>query len=48
MANKPRLPTKFSSNPPFSDGDGSHIHNTILLGLPPKESQTLKSELECR
>jgi hypothetical protein len=23
MANKPRLPTKLSPNPPFSDGDGA-------------------------
>ena len=46
MVNKPRPPTKFPPNQPSSDGDGNHIHNTILLGLPPKESQTLKAELE--
>jgi len=46
MANKPRPPTKLSPNPPFSDGDGNQVHNTILLGLPHKESQTLKSKLE--
>jgi CRP-like cAMP-binding protein len=46
MANRPRPPAKFSPNPNVIDGDGNHIHNTILLGLPPKESQTLKSELE--
>jgi PAS domain-containing protein len=37
MANKPRPPTALSPKPPFKDGDGNHIHNTILLGLPPKE-----------
>jgi CRP-like cAMP-binding protein len=46
MANKPRPPTRFSPHPRFSDSDGNRVHNTILLGLPPKESQTLKSKLE--
>jgi len=46
MANKLRPPTKLSSKPHSNDGDVNHIHNTILLGLPPKESQTLKSKLE--
>jgi CRP-like cAMP-binding protein len=46
MADKPRPPTRFSPKPRFNDGDGNHIHNTILLGLPPKESQILLSKLE--
>lgn len=46
MANKPRPPTKSPPKPRVSDGDGNHIHNTILLNLPPKESQTLLSKLE--
>ena len=46
MANKPRPPTKLTPKPPFNDGDGKHILNTILLGLPSKESQTLLSKLE--
>src|SRR5208337_5511797 len=45
MTNKSRPPTKFSANPPV-DGDGNHIHNEILLGLPPKERETLFSKLE--
>jgi len=46
MPNQPRPPTKISSKPLSSDGDGNHIHNTILLGLPPKESQIVLSRLE--
>jgi CRP-like cAMP-binding protein len=46
MADKSRPPTKASPKPPFSDGDGNHIHNTILLDLPPKERAMLFSKLE--
>jgi len=46
MANQPRPPTKISSKLSSSDGDGNHIHNTILLGLPPKENQIVLSRLE--
>jgi CRP-like cAMP-binding protein len=46
MANKPRLPSKASSKPPFHDGDGNHIHNQILLGLPTKEREMLLPKLE--
>jgi len=46
MANKPRPPTKFSPLPPRVDGDGNHIHNTILLDLPRKERQLLFPKLE--
>jgi len=46
MATDPRPPTKFSPKPPSSDGDGNHIHNEILLGLPPKESEMLFPKLE--
>jgi CRP-like cAMP-binding protein len=45
MANKPRPPTKFVPEL-RTDGDGNHVHNTILLGLPPKERQTLLAKLE--
>ncbi len=46
MANNPRPPTKSSSKSRPSDGDGNHIHNHILLGLPPKESGMLFPKLE--
>jgi CRP-like cAMP-binding protein len=46
MPGKPRPPTKFSPKPPRSDGDGNRIHNHILLGLPPKESELLLPKLE--
>jgi CRP-like cAMP-binding protein len=46
MATNPRPPTKFSAKPPSLDGDGNHIHNEILLGLPPKESELLFPKLE--
>jgi CRP-like cAMP-binding protein len=35
-----------SSKPHSSDGDGNHIHNHILLGLPSKESEMLYPKLE--
>jgi CRP-like cAMP-binding protein len=46
MANKPRPPTKLSSQPSLHDGDGNYIHNTILLGLPRKECEALFPKLE--
>jgi CRP-like cAMP-binding protein len=46
MANKPRPPTKFSPKPSPGDGDGNHIHNQILLDLPPKEREMLFPKLE--
>ena len=48
MAIKARPPTVSSLKPPSSDGDGdgNHIHNKILLGLPTKESQMLFPKLE--
>jgi CRP-like cAMP-binding protein len=46
MANKPRPPTKFSAKPFAGDGDGNHIHNKILLDLPPKEREMLFPKLE--
>jgi CRP-like cAMP-binding protein len=45
MATKARPPVK-SSSTPISDGDGNHIHNEILLGLPPRERELLFSKLE--
>ncbi len=44
MANRTRPPTKPAS--PAHDGDGNHIHNEILLGLPPSESERLFPKLE--
>lgn len=46
MANKPRPPTMSSPKLPRIDGDGNHIHNTILLDLPPKEREMLFPKLE--
>jgi CRP-like cAMP-binding protein len=46
MASKPRPPAKSYIKPPSSDGDGNHIHNHILLGLPSKESEMLYPKLE--
>jgi len=46
MANKSRPPAKSSPKPPNADGDGNHIHNEILLGLPAVESELLLSKLE--
>jgi CRP-like cAMP-binding protein len=46
MANKSRPPSKASSKPPFHGGNGNHIHNQILLGLPTNESEMLLPKLE--
>ncbi|HLZ41834.1 MAG TPA: Crp/Fnr family transcriptional regulator [Candidatus Sulfotelmatobacter sp.] len=46
MANQARPPTKFSPKLPFTDGDGNHVYNTILLGLPPKDCLLVLSKLE--
>ena len=46
MATKPRLPVKSSPIAPSKDGDGNHIHNQILLDLPPKEREMLFPKLE--
>ena len=45
MANKPRPPGKSSAMSPI-DGDGNHIHNEILLGLPSKEFEMVLPKLE--
>jgi CRP-like cAMP-binding protein len=48
MANKssgPRAP-KIPIHPPISGMDGAHLHNEILLRLPPKECGVLFAELE--
>ncbi|MFZ0799226.1 MAG: Crp/Fnr family transcriptional regulator [Terriglobales bacterium] len=45
MANKLRPPTKFSP-PPTADGNGNHIHNEILLGLPLRELERVLPALE--
>src|SRR6202045_1509959 len=39
-----RIPV--NSITPSSDGDGNHIHNKILLGLPAKEAEMLFPKLE--
>ena len=46
MANKSRVSTTISRTPPRVDGDGNHIHNEILLNLPPKEREMLLPKLE--
>jgi CRP-like cAMP-binding protein len=46
MANKPRPSAKSSLKSPSADGDGNHIHNEILLSLPPRERELLFSKLE--
>jgi CRP-like cAMP-binding protein len=47
MANvKTHPPTKLSTKPSKADGDGNHIHNDILLGLPQKEQELLFPKLE--
>jgi CRP-like cAMP-binding protein len=46
MANKSRPPTSVSPKRASSDGDGNPIHNEILLGLPPNESELLFPKLE--
>jgi hypothetical protein len=37
---------KITSPPSNRDGDRNHIHNEILLDLPPNESDTLLPKLE--
>jgi CRP-like cAMP-binding protein len=44
MANRTRPPLKPAS--PAHDSDGNHIHNEILLSLPPSESERLFPKLE--
>ena len=46
MANNRPPSTKSSAKSPLHDGDGNHIHNTILLDLPPAECKTVFPELE--
>jgi len=45
MPDKPRPPGKSSSKPSL-DGDGNHIHNLILLGLPSREFEMVLPKLE--
>jgi CRP-like cAMP-binding protein len=46
MINKSRPPAKSSPKPSIANVDGNHIHNEILLGLPPRERELLFSKLE--
>jgi CRP-like cAMP-binding protein len=46
MAIKRRPPAKPPSKAHPIDGDGNHIHNRILLGLPTKEREMLLPKLE--
>jgi CRP-like cAMP-binding protein len=46
MAMKPRPPAESFPMPPNADGDGNHIHNEILIGLPPGECELLYPKLE--
>ena len=45
MANKTGLSPKLSTTHPI-DGEGNHIHNEILRGLPPRERERLFPKLE--
>jgi CRP-like cAMP-binding protein len=46
MANRSRPPTQSSPTPLIANLDGNHLHNEILLGLPPRESELLFPKLE--
>ena len=46
MASKTRVSARSTAKPPRSDGDGNHIHNEVLLGLPRRECEALFSKLE--
>lgn len=46
MAKKSYLSAKVSRSRARMDGDGNHIHNEILLGMPPKERELLWPNLE--
>ena len=46
MASNRHPPTKFALKPSLNDGNGNHIHNKILLDLPPKEREMLFPKLE--
>ncbi|MGD0415744.1 MAG: Crp/Fnr family transcriptional regulator [Terriglobales bacterium] len=46
MANKSRPSAKLSPPPLIPNVDGNHIHNEILLGLPPRERELLFPKLE--
>ena len=43
---EPFSPAKIFPMQPSSDGDGNHIHNRILLGLPAKDFELLLPKLE--
>src|SRR5580693_5963313 len=45
MANPSRLSVRSASKSPI-DGDGNHIHNEILLGLPAREFELVLPKLE--
>jgi len=46
MAKNARLPAESSPKSSYNEGDGNHVHNQILLHLPPKEREMLFPELE--
>jgi CRP-like cAMP-binding protein len=46
MAIRPRPSATTTLERSHRDGDGNHIHNQILLGLPPKERELLFPKLE--
>src|SRR5271163_915561 len=46
MANQLRPPVRSLPKSPFVDGDGNHIHNLLLLGLPSTELELVLPKLE--
>jgi CRP-like cAMP-binding protein len=46
MVKDPRPPSKSAPKARFLDGDGNHVHNHILRGIPLKEREMLFSKLE--
>jgi CRP-like cAMP-binding protein len=46
MPKNPGVSVNSAPKPPPADGDGNHIYNEILLGLPSKERESLLPKLE--
>jgi CRP-like cAMP-binding protein len=46
MAKSVRASAKRLRRPVPTDGDGNHIHNLLLIGLPPQERELIRPKLE--